>query len=188
MQAASLAIRRSLWSTFKTATTSITAAAFGFALAAPALAGDASPPPCTMPIAVALADRPGTGRTASTGGSPCVVLPGEIVIETGLRRQITTAPGSSVTLTSVPLTFVAPASQNASSSASHRLPTSRVQSPGTRRSMRPAGRPTSCWLQSTSSWTRAWRKDRSAQHMLRRRERASSLPARRRSRCRRTSG
>ncbi|HEY0394441.1 MAG TPA: DMT family transporter [Candidatus Elarobacter sp.] len=62
--------------------------------------------PCRMPLAVALADRPGTGRTTSSGGSPCVVPPGEIVIESGLRRQITSGqPGSSV-LASGPLTFV----------------------------------------------------------------------------------
>jgi hypothetical protein len=59
-----------------------------------------------MPIAVTLADRPGTGRTTSTGGSPCVVLPGEVVIETGVRRQITSGPDNSVTLASAPLTFV----------------------------------------------------------------------------------
>jgi hypothetical protein len=76
------------------------------ALATAALADDASPAPCTMPIAVALADRPGTGRTTSTGGSPCVVLPGEIVIETGLRRQRTISPGGSSTLADGPLTFV----------------------------------------------------------------------------------
>ncbi len=76
------------------------------ALASPARADDASPPPCSAPIAVALADRPGTGRTTSTGGSPCVVLRDEIVIETGFRRQITTPSGSSVTLASGPLTFV----------------------------------------------------------------------------------
>ena len=76
------------------------------AIASPALADDASPPPCRMPVAVALADRPGTGRLPSTGGSPCVVLRDEIVIETGFRRQITTASSSSVTLASGPLTFV----------------------------------------------------------------------------------
>jgi len=76
------------------------------ALAPPALADDASPPPCSMPIAVALADRPGTGRTTSTGGSPCVVLRDAIVIETGLRRQITTSSGGTVTLADGPLTFV----------------------------------------------------------------------------------
>ena len=74
--------------------------------ASPALADDASPPPCVMPIAIALADRPGTGRTTSTGGAPCVVLRDEIVIETGFRRQITTPSGSTVTLASGPLTFV----------------------------------------------------------------------------------
>ncbi len=60
-----------------------------------------------MPIAVGLADRPGTGRTVSSGGSPCVVLPGEVVIESGLRRQITTTrAGGSIILASGPLTFV----------------------------------------------------------------------------------
>jgi hypothetical protein len=75
-------------------------------LASPAVADDASPPPCVAPIAVALADRPGTGRTTSTGGSPCVVVPGEMVVETGFRRQITASSGNSVTLASGPLTFV----------------------------------------------------------------------------------
>jgi len=59
-----------------------------------------------MPIAVALADRPGTGRTTSTGGSPCVAAHGEIVVESGLRRQTMSSPGESVTLASGPLTFV----------------------------------------------------------------------------------
>jgi len=84
----------------------VVTAAMLLAAASPARADDTSPPPCRTPIAVALADRPGTGRTTSTGGSPCVVLPGEIVIETGLRRQITTSPGGSSTLASGPLTFV----------------------------------------------------------------------------------
>jgi hypothetical protein len=89
----------------KAGTTLLLAATLA-ALASAALADDASPPPCRMPIAVALADRPGTGRTTSTGGSPCVVLPGEIVIESGLRRQLTTSPGGSSTLAGGPLTFV----------------------------------------------------------------------------------
>jgi hypothetical protein len=89
-----------------TLTTGVAAVAMLLVLASSALADDASPPPCSMPIAVALADRPGTGRTTSTGGSPCVVLPDEIVVETGLRRQITTSPGGSSTLADGPLTFV----------------------------------------------------------------------------------
>jgi hypothetical protein len=76
------------------------------AFASPALADDASPPPCSMPIAVALADRPGTGRTTSTGGSPCVVLRDAIVIESGFRRQVTSSSGGSSTLADGPLTFV----------------------------------------------------------------------------------
>lgn len=76
------------------------------ALASPALADDASPAPCSRPAAAMLADRPGTGRTTSSGGSPCVVVPGEIAIETGARRQRTTAPGGSSTLADGPLTFV----------------------------------------------------------------------------------
>ncbi|HEX3466324.1 MAG TPA: hypothetical protein VHS78_19915 [Candidatus Elarobacter sp.] len=89
------------------------AAAVSFAFGAvPARADDAAPqappqpPPCAMPIAVALADRPGTGRTTSTGGSPCVVAPSEIVFETGVRRQTMRNPDGSVTLSSGPLTFV----------------------------------------------------------------------------------
>jgi hypothetical protein len=63
-------------------------------------------PPCAMPIAAALADRPGTGRTTSTGGAPCVALPGEWVVETGVRRQLTTDSGGTSTLASGPLTLV----------------------------------------------------------------------------------
>jgi hypothetical protein len=85
--------------------TLVTAVIAVLSVAPPAFADDA-PPPCRTPIAVALADRPGTGRTTSAGGSPCVVLPGAIVLETGFRRQITTSSGSSVTLASGPLTFV----------------------------------------------------------------------------------
>ena len=75
-------------------------------LPAPAFADDASPPPCSMPIAVALADRPGTGRTTSTGGSPCVVLRDAVVIESGFRRQTTASSAGSSTLADGPLTFV----------------------------------------------------------------------------------
>ena len=64
----------------------------------------AQTPPCVSPAAVSLADRPGTGRTTSTGGSPCVALPGELVVESGWRRQVTDDPGS-LTLSSGPLGF-----------------------------------------------------------------------------------
>jgi hypothetical protein len=57
-------------------------------------------------MAATLADRPGTGRTTSTGGAPCVALPGEWILESGVRRQITTNPGGSSTLASGPLTLV----------------------------------------------------------------------------------
>jgi hypothetical protein len=77
-----------------------------FVFAGPACADDPATPPCVMPVAVALADRPGTGRTTSSGGSPCVVAPGEVVLESGARRQITTQPGGYSTLASAPLTFV----------------------------------------------------------------------------------
>ncbi|HEX3549907.1 MAG TPA: hypothetical protein VHT53_05995 [Candidatus Elarobacter sp.] len=62
--------------------------------------------PCVSPAAVTLADRPGTGRTTSTGGAPCVVLPGEIVVESGWRRQITDDPSGAITLGSGPLALV----------------------------------------------------------------------------------
>jgi hypothetical protein len=58
-----------------------------------------------MPIAATLADRPGTGRTTSSGGAPCVALPGEWIVETGVRRQITTDTGGASTLASGPLTL-----------------------------------------------------------------------------------
>ena len=74
--------------------------------AQPACADEPAPPPCAAPIAVALADRPGTGRTTSTGGSPCVVLPHEVVVEAGVRRQTMTSANGRVTLGSFPLTFV----------------------------------------------------------------------------------
>ena len=80
-------------------------------LSAPAAAARADDamtmlPPCAMPMAATLADRPGTGRSTSTGGSPCVALPGEWVVETGVRRQLTTDTGGSSTLASGPLTLV----------------------------------------------------------------------------------
>jgi hypothetical protein len=62
-------------------------------------------PPCTTPMAVTLADRPGTGRGTSTGGAPCVAPPGELVIESGLRRQQMWQPRYTV-LSSGPLTLV----------------------------------------------------------------------------------
>lgn len=65
----------------------------------------AQTPLCVSPAAVSLADRPGTGRTTSTGGSPCVASPGELVVESGWRRQTTDDPGASI-LASGPLVFV----------------------------------------------------------------------------------
>jgi|GEM_PF-1322053 len=67
---------------------------------------DAQSAPCASPAAVTLADRPGTGRTTSAGGAPCVVLPGEVVIESGWRRQITDDPTGAITLASGPLALV----------------------------------------------------------------------------------
>jgi hypothetical protein len=80
----------------------LAAASFG---ATAAHADEEAPPPCAAPIAVALADRPGTGRTTSTGGSPCVVAPQEVVIEAGFRRQSMTSAIGSATLASGPLAF-----------------------------------------------------------------------------------
>jgi hypothetical protein len=73
---------------------------------AAALADDLTPPPCATAIAASLADRPGTGRTTSSGGAPCVALPGEVIVESGVRRQVTTASGGSSTLASGPLGLV----------------------------------------------------------------------------------
>lgn len=56
-------------------------------------------------MAVTLADRPGTGRGTSTGGAPCVAPPGELVIESGLRRQQMWQPAHAV-LSSGPLTLI----------------------------------------------------------------------------------
>lgn len=80
--------------------------ATAFAKAEAARADTATTPPCQSPIAVTLADRPGTGRTTTTGGSPCVVTPGEVVIEAGVRRQVTTGNDGTIALYSAPLTFV----------------------------------------------------------------------------------
>ncbi|HEY0614769.1 MAG TPA: hypothetical protein VGC96_09020 [Candidatus Elarobacter sp.] len=81
------------------------ALAGGLVLAASAPAR-AQSPPCVSPAAVTLADRPGTGRTTSTGGSACVAVPGELVIESGWRRQLTDAPAGSTALASGPLAFL----------------------------------------------------------------------------------
>lgn len=56
-------------------------------------------------MAASLGDRPGTGRNTATGGAACVVPRGELVVESGLRRQITWQPGYSV-LASGPLTLL----------------------------------------------------------------------------------
>jgi hypothetical protein len=61
-------------------------------------------PPCKTPEAVTLADRPGTGRGTSTGGAPCVAPPGELVIESGLRKQQMWQPAYAA-LISGPLTL-----------------------------------------------------------------------------------
>jgi hypothetical protein len=95
--AGALACMRALIAAFLAAT------AFG---ATAARADEDAPPPCAAPVAVALADRPGTGRTTSTGGSPCVVAPHEVVIEAGFRRQSMTSANGSATLASGPLAFV----------------------------------------------------------------------------------
>ena len=62
-------------------------------------------PPCVTPIAVTLADRPGTGRSTSTGGAACVAPPGELVIESGVRREQTWEPAYAVS-SSGPLTLL----------------------------------------------------------------------------------
>jgi hypothetical protein len=95
--------------TFRSAIAPLVFIAIFVSTATPArAAGDTPPPPppCVMPAAVALADRPGTGRTTSTGGSPCVVAPHEIVVETGIRRQTMRSASGHVTLTSGPLSFI----------------------------------------------------------------------------------
>lgn len=71
-----------------------------------AAASSAQTAPCVSPAAVSLADRPGTGRATSTGGAPCVALPGEIVVESGWRAQETVFPAGTATLRSGPLGFV----------------------------------------------------------------------------------
>ena len=78
-----------------------------FSLGAIANAGEPAGP-CAAPAAASVADRPGTGRATSNGGSPCVVLPGDVVLEDGVRRQVTTeaAGVGASTLTSVNLAFV----------------------------------------------------------------------------------
>ena len=81
-------------------------ASFGLATEPAPVLADEPVPPCAMPVAATLADRPGTGRTTSTGGAPCVALPGEWILETGVRRQVTTGPGQSSVLASGPLTFL----------------------------------------------------------------------------------
>jgi Putative MetA-pathway of phenol degradation len=63
--------------------------------------------PCAAPAAATLADRPGTGRSPATGGAACVVPPGELLIESGLRRQVTSGPdGAAGVLASGPLTVL----------------------------------------------------------------------------------
>lgn len=63
------------------------------------------PPPCKTAMAVTLADRPGTGRNTATGGAPCVVPRGELVVESGWRRQLMWQPGYDV-LASGPLSLL----------------------------------------------------------------------------------
>lgn len=76
------------------------------AVALAARAAFADDGPCAAPAAATLADRPGTGRFTSTGGSPCVVPEGAVVLELGVRRQSTiSATGDSV-LVSAPLALL----------------------------------------------------------------------------------
>jgi hypothetical protein len=63
------------------------------------------PKPCKTAMAVTLADRPGTGRNTATGGAPCVVPRGELVVESGWRRQLMWQPGYDV-LASGPLALL----------------------------------------------------------------------------------
>jgi hypothetical protein len=60
--------------------------------------------PCKTAAAATLGDRPGTGRTTAVNGAACVVPRGEVVVESGWRRQLTWQPGYSV-LNSGPLTL-----------------------------------------------------------------------------------
>lgn len=84
------------------------AAAIGWFSVAGLANADQSAGPCAAPAAATVADRPGTGRTTSNGGAPCVVLKGDVVVEDGVRRQVTTEPGGvgASTLASVNLAFV----------------------------------------------------------------------------------
>jgi hypothetical protein len=61
--------------------------------------------PCTTAAAAALGDRPGTGRNTAASGAACVVPRGELVVESGWRRQMEWQPGYAV-LSSGPLTLL----------------------------------------------------------------------------------
>ena len=77
---------------------------WGFATTLGAYAGTSvpsaspSPPastsgPCATPAVTSIAVRPGIGRAPATSGSVCVAAPGEVVIDSGYRYQVTAGPG-----------------------------------------------------------------------------------------------
>jgi hypothetical protein len=61
---------------------------------------------CESPEAASLSDRPGTGRSVSTGGAPCVLPIGEFVVESGLRIETDKIPGVNATFVNGLLTFL----------------------------------------------------------------------------------
>jgi hypothetical protein len=61
--------------------------------------------PCKTAAAAALGNRPGTGNSTASNGAACVVPRGELVVESGWRRELTWQPGYSV-LGSGPLTLL----------------------------------------------------------------------------------
>jgi hypothetical protein len=69
---------------------------------APAPAPSSSPGPCAQGAIASIVDRPGVGRTLAVNGSPCVVPAGGVVLETGMRSQVTAGSSGVSTLSVFP--------------------------------------------------------------------------------------
>lgn len=81
------------------------AAAFSL-FAVPALARKQHAGPCHHPEVISLVNRPGSGPYATTGGSPCTVPRGHVVVETGYRNEVDVGPGGTSKLSSYPMALV----------------------------------------------------------------------------------
>jgi hypothetical protein len=71
-----------------------------------ALAKKQHPGPCRQGQVTSVANRPGAGPAATTGGSPCTVEKGHAVVEFGYRNEVDVGRGNTSSLSSYPMALV----------------------------------------------------------------------------------